>query len=60
VILHNVPLAYSVHTKDSYARIRTLLNYIDFDKYKWKICRDLKVLALLLGVQQGYTKCSWF
>jgi hypothetical protein len=31
---------------------------------EWKICGDLKVLGLLLGMQQGYTKyccllCEW-
>jgi len=32
--------------------------------YKWNICADLKVTALLLGLQLGYTKfpcfpCEW-
>src|SRR5215469_8872090 len=32
--------------------------------HKWKICVDLKVIALLLGLQLGYTKfpcflCEW-
>ena len=32
--------------------------------YTWKICADLKVIALLLGLQLGYTKfpcflCEW-
>jgi hypothetical protein len=70
VLLHNdniyspVPLAYSVHMKESQETMRTLLNCIDYDKFKWKICGDLKVLELLLGMQQGYTKyccflCEW-
>ena len=66
MILHNgkiypsVSLAYTVHTKESYERILTLFNYIDYDKHKWKIRRDLKVMELLLGMQQGYTKRSCF
>jgi hypothetical protein len=68
MLLHNdkiypsVPLAHSVHTKDSHARIRTLFNYIDYDKYKWKLCNGLKVMGLrvLLDMQQGYSKCSCF
>jgi hypothetical protein len=37
---------------------------IHYDKFKWQICCDLKVIALLLGLQQGYTKyccfiCEW-
>ena len=60
----SVPLAYSVQMKESHEIMRTLLNFLDYDKYKWKICRDLKVLELLVGLQQGYTKyccflCEW-
>ena len=34
------------------------------DEFKWKLCGDLKVVALLLGMQLGYTKyccflCEW-
>jgi hypothetical protein len=60
-VLHNgniypsVPLAYSVHMKESHESMHTLLNCIAYDKFKWKICGDLKVLGLLLGMQQGYT-----
>ena len=37
---------------------------INYDKFKWQICGDLKVIALLLGLQQGFTKyccfvCEW-
>jgi len=41
-----------------------LMEAINYDKYKWQICGDLKVIALLLGLQQGFTKyccfiCDW-
>ena len=63
-IYPSVPLAYSVHKKETHGSMHTLLNCIDYDKYKWKIFGDLKVLGLLLGMQQGYTKhccllCEW-
>ena len=37
---------------------------IKYDEFKWKLCADLKVVALLLGMQIGYTKyscllCEW-
>jgi hypothetical protein len=37
---------------------------INYDKFKWQICGDLKVIALLLGLKQGFTKyccfiCEW-
>jgi hypothetical protein len=62
VLLHHgniypsVPLAYSVHMKETHGSMHSLLNCIDYDKYKWKMCGDLKVLGLLLVMQQGYTK----
>jgi hypothetical protein len=46
--------------KLSYERMHTLLNCIDYDKYKWKICGDLEVLGLLLAIQQGYIKYCCF
>jgi len=35
-----------------------------YDEFKWKLYGDLKVVALLLGMQPGYTKyccflCEW-
>jgi len=27
---------------------------INYDKFKWQICGDLKVIALLLGLQRGF------
>ena len=37
---------------------------VNYGKFKWQICGDLKVIALLLGLQQGFTKyccfiCEW-
>jgi len=44
--------------------MKQLLQYIKYDTYKWNICADLKVIALLLGLQLGHTKfpcflCEW-
>ena len=44
--------------------MKQLLQYIKYETYKWNICADLKVIALLLGLQLGYTKfpcflCEW-
>ena len=70
VLLHNsntkssVPVAHSVHLKESYRSIETLLNAIKYSNYKWKICGDLKVIGILMGMQGGFTKhccflCLW-
>jgi len=37
---------------------------INYNKFKWQICGDLKVIALLFGLQHGFTKyccfiCEW-
>jgi hypothetical protein len=62
-ILPSIPVGHSVHKKESYENLKILKEDIHYDKFKWKICCDLKVIALLLGLQ-GYTKhccfiCEW-
>ena len=70
VLLHNgntklsVPVAHSVHLKQSYGSIKTLLNAIKYSSYKCKICGDLKVIGILMEMQGGFTKnccflCLW-
>src|ERR1043165_8429011 len=41
-----------------------LLDSINYNGHQWVICGDLKVIAILLGMQLGYTKfccflCEW-
>ena len=70
VLLHNgnrlpsVPIAHGVNMAESYETMKTLLSAIQYQKHQWKICGDLKVIGLLLGLQSGYTKhmcflCLW-
>jgi len=40
--------------------MKILMEAINYDKFKWQICCDLKVIALLLGLQQGFTKYCCF
>jgi len=62
VLLHNgntlpsIPVGHSVHNKKSYENMKFLMDATDYDKFKWQICGDLKVIALLLGLQQEFTK----
>ena len=69
-VLHNgntkpsVPAAHSVYLKEPYGSIEILLNAIKYSDYKWKICGDLKVIGILMGMQGGFTKhccflCLW-
>ena len=70
VLIHNgnrfpyVPLNHAANMKESYESMNLLLGKIKYDEFKWKLCGDLKVVALLLGMQLGYTKyccflCEW-
>ena len=61
VLLHNrnkfpsVPLAHAANMKESYESMKLLLGKIKYDEFKWKLCGDLKVVALLLVMQLGHT-----
>lgn len=70
VLLHNgnvfpsIPVGYAAHMKETYENMKFLLTEIRYDEFQWQICGDLKVIAILLGMQLGYTKyccflCEW-
>lgn len=70
VLLHktnrkpSIPIAYSTGMKESYDSMETILQKVDYERHQWKISCDLKVVALLSGLQLGYTKymcfiCDW-
>ena len=46
-------LAHAANMKESYESMKLLLGKIKYDEFKWKLCGDLKVVALLLGMQLG-------
>ena len=55
VLLHNdnllssIPVGHAVHMKETYANMTALLDSFKYHEHKWKICGDLKVIAILLG-----------
>jgi len=49
--LPSIPVGHSMHNKESYENMKILVEVINYDKLKWRICGDLKVIALLLGLQ---------
>lgn len=70
VLLHNgskyasVPIAHSVHLKETYDNLVNLLTNIKYNEHNWVICGDLKIISMILGQQSGYTKypcflCQW-
>lgn len=42
--------------KESYDNMELLSKKARLDEHAWKIFADLKVITILLGLQQGYTK----
>ena len=50
----------TVHMKEEYENVKTLLNMIKYTSHNWELCGDFKMLAFLLGQQGGYTKYSCF
>ena len=54
--LPSIPVGHSVHSKVSYENVKILMEAIKHDKFKWQICGDLKVISLLLRLQQVFTK----
>ena len=66
VLLHNgnkfpsVPLAYTTNMKEKYENLKILLEKIQYDKYCWTVCCDLKAIPLLTGLQRGYNNFCCF
>ena len=69
-LLHNgnkmqsIPVGYAVHVKETHDNIKVLLKCINYNQHQWQLCSDLKVVALVMGLQLGYTKyccflCEW-
>jgi len=57
---HSVPLTHAANMKESYKSMKLLLGKIKYDEFKWKLYGDFNVVALLLGMQLGYTKYCCF
>jgi hypothetical protein len=70
LLLHNgnqhpiIPVRHTVHMKETYENLKQLQNKLEYSKYGWHICGDLKVVSLLMGLQLGYINyccflCEW-
>jgi len=56
----SVPISHSVHLKESYDNMKTLLESVAYKTQEWNICGDLKVISILMGMQGGFTKYCCF
>ena len=70
VLLHNknilpsFPVGYAAHMKETYENMKNLLQCINYKQYRWQLCGDFKVIAILLGLEPVYIKyccflCEW-
>lgn len=70
VLLHignqypSIPIAYSTTLKEKHDTVKFVMDKIGYSNHQWRICSDLKMVALVLGLQLGYTKfgcflCEW-
>ncbi|XP_075237514.1 uncharacterized protein LOC142333843 [Lycorma delicatula] len=59
------PVAHCASMKEIYENFKFMLEKLQCAAmYEWNICGDLKIIALILGLQLGYTKyccflCEW-
>lgn len=69
-LLHNdnafmpIPIAYSTQLKENYDSMEIILNRVNYNEYQWDVIGDLKVTALIMGLQLGNVKnpcflCVW-
>lgn len=63
-IFPSVPIAYSTSSSENYETMQLILQLIQYDVYAWRICCDLKVVAILTGIKRGFSKhqcflCHW-
>lgn len=59
-----VPIIYGRYNKEDYDTMKLALQLINYNLYNWKICVDLKMVAILMGVKKCYSKhqcflCIW-
>jgi hypothetical protein len=40
--------------------MNNILVEVDYKKYQWEVCGDLKAVPVLLGLQASYTKYACF
>ena len=70
VLLHkgnkqpSIPIGYARNKKENYESMTEMLKLVQYEKHEWKVCSDLKIVAILMGLQGGNTKypcpkCLW-
>ncbi|GBN23268.1 hypothetical protein AVEN_150591-1 [Araneus ventricosus] len=50
----------SVHLEENYNAVSTILEKINYQKHRWMVYGDFKMLTMFLGQQAGYKKYPCF
>jgi len=58
--LPSIPVACAPSTKEMYTTMNDILFEVAYKKYQREVFGDFKAIAVLLGLQAGYTKYSCF
>ena len=59
-ILPSISFAYAIYKQETYENMKEIISCVNYKTYQWCNCGDLKVIAILMGLQKGYTKFSYF
>lgn len=70
VLLHignihpSIPIIYGRNTKETHDKMDKILKLIKYEEHEWRVCCDLKIVAMLRGIKQGFSKhqcflCDW-
>ena len=62
--LPSVAIGYSTDTEETYSMMKRILELLQYDQHKWKICCDVKVVQIIMGFKHGFYKhqcylCLW-
>jgi len=66
ILLHNtnilapVPIAHSTVLKETYENVKIVLEKLKYSEHQWRICGDLKIIGIMLGMQSGNVKFPCF
>ena len=54
----SLSLAHSVHLKETYENVKTVLNVLKYEQYNWEVNGDFKMIVFLDGNAGGFQKIS--
>ena len=55
-----IGVAHAVAMKETYETMSLIIKATKYAEHLWRICGDLKVIGLLLGLQSCFTKYCCF